>query len=83
MAHLALAISLLALSFTAIAHRLPPTCAQIVGASPVNFVADGKKLLSQIRMYDLPDEAAPPPRPEQAQTEVPDAEPSFDTMEDA
>lgn len=55
----------------------------IVGASPVNFVADGKKLLSQIRMYDLPDEAAPPPRPEQAQTEVPDAEPSFDTMEDA
>jgi len=32
-----------------------------VSVSPLNFAAEGKKLLGQIRKYSLPDEAAPPP----------------------
>jgi len=43
----------------------------IVSVSPVNFVADGKRLLERIQRYELPDEVAPQPVAPASEAEEP------------
>jgi len=42
-----------------------------VSVSPVNFVADGKRLLERIQRYELPDEVAPQPVAPASEAEEP------------